>query len=391
MRTPQTAHRRSRRLFTTLAAGVALCALTACGTATPAPAPTRTASAAPTTVFDDAALQAALDDTLEAGGFPGVVARVITAGGSWDGAAGATEEGGSTLPTAKDHTRIGSVTKTMTATLLLQLVEEGEVSLDDPVSKYVPELPNGEATLRQAADMTSGIPSYTLDDMLVDEYLADPTRSWTTAELLDDVRTLEPSFDPGEGWEYSDSNYLVIGAVIEQVTGQPLAQAFEERLFAPLGMTETSYPTTNALPEPFLSGSTMQGSPDGDPQDATRFDPSFTGAAGGVVSTLDDLEKWAHALFTGDGILDEKTQQLRRDSILTSPLPNTPISGYGIGIANHDGWWGHTGELPGYSTAVFHDDDLDTTIIVVVNSDIALDSGVAPAPAVLAALQAALR
>ena len=378
-----------RRIAVAVAAGAALCLLTACGspTALPTPTPTPTATAA----FDTDALQAALDDTREEAEFPGVVARVITADGTWDGASGATAAGGSTLPTASDHTRIGSITKTMTATLLLQLVEDGEVSLDDPLSKYIPDLPSGDATLRQVADMTSGIPSYTLNYAITDEYFADPQRSWTIAELLDGVRDLEPSFDPGAGWEYSNSNYVALGQVIEQVTGMPIAKAFQERLFEPLGMTESSYPETNELPEPFLSGETMQGSDDGEPRDATLFNPSFTSSAGQVVSTLDDLELWAHALFTGKGILDAKTQQLRRDSILTSPPPNTPTAGYGIGIGDRNGWWGHTGELPGYNTAVYHNYDLDTTIIVVVNSDITLETGVAPAPTVLTALQDALR
>lgn len=378
-----------RRLARVGAVGAALCLLTAC--TAPAAEPTPTPTPTPTAEFDDAALQAALDDTREEAEFPGVVARVITADGTWDGASGTSAPGGDVLPAASDHTRIGSITKTMTATLLLQLVQEGEVDLDDPVSKYIPDLPGGEATLRQAADMTSGIPSYTLDDELVDEYLADPQRSWTIAELLDAVRTLWPSFEPGAGWEYSNSNYVALGAIIEQVTGEPLADVFEERLFEPLGMDDSSYPTTNELPKPYLSGETMQGSPDGEPRDATHFDPSFTSSAGQAISTLDDLELWAHALFTGEGILDEKTQELRRDSILTSPPPNTPTSGYGIGIGNRNGWWGHTGELPGYNTAIYHSYDLDTTIIVVVNSDISLETGVAPAAAVLTALQDALR
>ncbi len=95
-------------------------------------------------------------------------------------------------------------------------------------------------------------------------------------------------------------------------------------------------------------------------------------AAGEVISTIDDLEKWAHALFTGEGVLSPAMQDVRRESILTSPPPNTETAGYGIGIGDRNGWWGHTGEIPGYNTALFHNYDTETTVIVIVNSDAGL-------------------
>ena len=341
--------------------------------------------------LDHAALQAALDDARTRVGFPGVIARVITPAGSWEGSSGTTEKGGTTPVTASDHTRIGSITKTMTATILLQLVQEGKLSLDDPVSKYIPGLPNGDATLRQVADMTSGIPSYTLDNKVTDRYLAAPQTSWTPDQLLDAVRTLPPSFPTGKGWQYSNSNYIVLGVIISKVTGQPIAEVFRDRIFTPLGMSQSSYPTGTAIPAPYLSGVTTQGATAGSTRDATGFDPSFAGTAGQVVSTLDDLQRWATALFTGQGVLNPQTQQLRRDSILTSPPPNTATAGYGIGIGNRNGWWGHDGDIPGYTTSLFHDYDTDTTIIVLVNSDVEdKASGQAPAPFVFSSLVSAL-
>lgn len=336
------------------------------------------------------ALQKVLDDAHGALVFPGAIARVITPEGEWTGAVGTTAAGGQATPTPADHTRIGSLTKTMTATMLLQLVSEGKVSLDDPLSKYVPGLPNGDATLRQVADMTSGIPSYTLDARITDRYLASPEEPWTPTQLLDGVKTLAPTFAPGQGWEYSNSNYVALGEVIEKVTGKPIAQVFQERIFGPLGMTQSSYPSTTDLPEPYISGVTLQGVDGTTPRDAAHFSPTFAGTAGQVVSTLDDMTKWAHALFTGDKVLTPQMQQLRRDSILTSPPPNTATAGYGIGIGDRNGWWGHDGDIPGYTTSVYHDYDSDVTIVVLVGSDIDAPSGQAPAPYIFAGLVKAL-
>ena len=380
--------RRTTRLMALALAGAVL-ALTGCTGGSPAgtPSPTASAHALPAAP----ALQKALDDARTAIGFPGAIARVITPDGTWTGTTGTTAAGGSVTPTPTDHTRIGSLTKTMTATILLQLVGEKKVSLDDPISDYVPGLPNGDATLRQVADMTSGIPSYTLDPQITQTYLDDPSRPWTPTELLDGVKTLPASFPTGTGWQYSNSNYVALGQMIEKVTGEPLATVFQERIFGPLGMTQSSYPSDATLPEPYLSGVTMQGATGSAPRDATHFTPTFAGAAGQVVSTLDDMTRWAHALFTGDGVLTPAMEKLRRESILTSPAPNDATSGYGFGIGRRDGWWGHDGDIPGYTTSVFHDDASDVTVIVLVGSDIeGPGSSKAPAPDVFARLVAAL-
>lgn len=366
------------------------------GCSGPAPAPAATSTPTATEggelpAATAAALQAALDDT-RGDQFAGVVARVVTADGTWTGASGAAAPDGDRPPAPDDHTRIGSLTKTMTATILLQLVEEGLVSLDDPISQYVPDSPNGAATLRQLADMTSGIPSYSLDPGWQATYFGDPFHVFTPQELLDSAKALPVDGAPGEIWKYSNTNYLLLGMVIEQVLEQPIAEVFDERLFKPLGMTDTVYPDGSpAIDEPHLVGMTKQRDETGPAEDATEWSPSFGSTAGEVISTLDDLTLWAHALFTGEGVLDAATQQVRRDSILSSPPPNDAESGYGIGWGERaDGYWGHSGTIPGFTTSVFHSYDDDTTIVVVANSDVPLASGEVPAPAVFEALAAAL-
>ena len=381
------------RHIVAITAATAIIALTACSG--PAPAPTESASPSPTAgagpdAETAAAMQASLDDTRAEGGFPGVIARVITPEWTWTGTSGTAGPETDAEPTATDFTRIGSITKTLTGTILLQLVGEGLISLEDPVSKYVPDATNGTATIRQVADMTSGIPSYSTDQGWQDQYFGAPDTIYTPQQLLDIAKTLPVSFAPGAGWEYSNTNYVILGMIAEQLTGRPIGDLYQERIFDPLGMDSTSFPADSAaIASPHLSGVTEQGQPDGMTAVATDWNPSYTFSAGEVISTMDDLQKWGHALFTGEGILSPELQQLRRDSILTSPPPNTATAGYGIALGNRDGWWGHTGEIPGYNTALFHNYDSETTIIVIVNSDIPLASG-PPAPATQAALQTAL-
>jgi D-alanyl-D-alanine carboxypeptidase len=359
--------------------------------ATPEPSPTKALDASTT-----AQLQTALDDARAQGGFPGVIAAVWTPNGTWTGASGTTGQGQNAVPTATDHTRIGSLTKTVTATVLLQLYESGQVTLEDPIGKYVSGIPNGDtATLRQLANMTSGIPSYTADDAFQKQLFTDPTKAWTPEQLVDVVRGKPADFAPGSSWEYSNTNYVLLGMVIEKVTGKPAAEVFQERIFGPLGMTQTSFPAqSNAIADPHLFGITAQGQSSGQTTDATNWNPSVAFTAGAIISNLDDLHTWSEALFTGNGILKPETQQLRRDSIIHNIPPNTPTMGFGIGIGDRDGWWGFDGDIPGYTSSLYHNYDRQTTIIVAVNSDIPLPGTTPPAlpaPAVFAALVKALQ
>ena len=340
------------------------------------------------------AFQTVLDDSRAAAGFPGVIAQVATPAGTWTGTSGTAGAGRSEPPTSSDLTRIGSLTKTMTATVLLQLVEEGTLSLDETIGTYVPGVPNGDnATLLQLADMTSGIPSYTASDAVVSKYFADPEYAWSPQELVDAVKPLPADFAPGEGWAYSNTNYVLLGMVIEQVLDQPIDAVFDERLFEPLGMSDTSFPGgSTEIGDPHLDGSTDQNQPPGQSVDSTNWNPSFAFTAGAVISTLDDLTKWAHALFTGEGVLDAATQQLRRDSIIHDIPPMTATVGYGIGIGDRNGWWGHDGDIPGYNSNLSHNYDLDTTVIVLTNSDNTFEvdgKDQFPAPAVAEGLQTA--
>ncbi|MBK8459856.1 MAG: beta-lactamase family protein [Micropruina sp.] len=176
-----------------------------------------------------------------------------------------------------DHTRIGSITKTFTVTLLLQLVEEGRVTLEDTLASYLPGLPNGDtATLRHLASMTSGITSYTAVDAFTDAYFANPAHVWTVPEIVELIRTTTPQFPAGSKVQYSNSNTVLLGLIIEKVTGKPFATVLQERILDPLGLKNTSFPATASLPaRPTYRGITEQGGCRGHHHECDQLEPQL--------------------------------------------------------------------------------------------------------------------
>lgn len=382
-----------RRLpFALTAAVVALASACTSSTDTspPATSPSVSVESADTALADR--LQETIDSLHGGIGFPGIIARVVGPDVEWTGTAGVAGVDDQRPPAPEDHTRIGSLTKTMTATAILQLWEDGQLELTDPIGKYVPGLPNGDvATLDQLATMTSGIPSYTFDPEFQQKLFADPDTPWTPEQLLDVVRGDPPNFAPGEKFEYSNSNYIALGLVVEQVSGRRLADYFQEFLFEPLNMSATSLPDDAAFPDPHLSGITEQGQPDGETADATNWNPSWGWAAGAVISTLDDLQRWAKALGTGEAILSPATQQYRLESFNYDVPPATPERAYGFGWGIDNGWLEHTGELPGYNTYAGYLPESRTILVAAVNSDIPTPDGQGPVTAVVDALKQGLQ
>ena len=263
--------------------------------------------------------------------------------------------------------RIGSVTKTFTVTGVLQLVDQGKVALDDPVGKYVDGVPRGDKiTLRQLARMQSGLANYTESTQFQDALFADPRRPFTPQELLAFGFAQPESFPPGEGFEYSNTNTVLLGVLVEKISGQPLHDYIGDHILTPLAMSRTSFPTTNAFPEPHAQGYTVQ-TGDGREAEATDWNPSWGWAAGAMISTLDDLRIWAPALATGKLL----TPEVQAQRLQTVGLPGRPSQdGYGLGIFNLGGWIGHNGSLPGYQTVVAYLPEKEITMVIELNTDI---------------------
>jgi D-alanyl-D-alanine carboxypeptidase len=324
-------------------------------------------------------LDAALKKSFKESDAPGVVAAVQTPHYTWVRALGVADRASGESMTPEMHHRIGSVTKTFTATLLLQAADKGLLSLDDTIGQYVKGAPNGDKiTLRQMADMTSGIASYTDDDQWVKEWSSDPHRVWKPEELAQIGIKESPLFDPGTQWFYSNTNYVLLGLVLEKVTGKPIGNLYRNWIIEPLGLKNTSFPdpADSSIPEPHAQGYTLQGQSSGEkPIDSTDWSPSEAWTAGEMISTADDLLVYGRALGTGKGLLSPEQQSERLDSFLSDvpPLNKPPLKGdlaYGIGLGKDHGWIGHNGEIPGYNTYLFYHPDLDAVVVVEVNSDI---------------------
>jgi D-alanyl-D-alanine carboxypeptidase len=270
-------------------------------------------------------------------------------------------------------------------------MQEGKLSLDDPISRYVDGVPNGNSiTLRNLANMTSGLVNYSNDATWQERYFASPTTAWMPDQLPAVAFAQPVQFAPGTQWDYSNTNTILLGHTIERVTGESLGEAYRTRIFDPLGLSQTSFfDRSAAFPLALARGYTNQGQDAGQVADATDWNPSWAWAAGGMISSLDDLHRYVHALGTGQGLLSPSTQQLRLASFLTNLPPNTPDKAYGLGLGIGYGWLGHSGELPGFNTVGYYNPKLDATVVVMVNSDIAKDNQ-NPAPAVFARLVAIL-
>jgi D-alanyl-D-alanine carboxypeptidase len=320
------------------------------------------------------ALNEALEKSFQESGAPGVVAAVQTPESTWVGTLGVADLSSEEPMAANVHQRIGSVTKTFTISLLLQAAAEGILSLDDTIDQYVDGVPNGDSiTLRQMANMTSGIASYTFNEQWQDEFFSDPERIWRPEELVQFGIEDSPAFDPGTEFQYSNTNTVLLGIVLQQVTGKPIGDLYREGIIEPLGLRETSFPNAAdpSLPDPHAQGYTLQGQDDGEPANATDWNPSWGWTAGAMISTVDDLLVYGRALGTGEGLLPPEQQAERLDSFLSDDLPpNSADRAYGLGLGREYGWLGHTGELPGFNTAVYYHPGLDATVVVEVNSDI---------------------
>jgi D-alanyl-D-alanine carboxypeptidase len=312
-------------------------------------------------------LDAAVNQAMTAAGVPGAIVGIWGPDGSYVRAFGVADKATRALMQTDFYSRIGSVTKTFTVTAVLQLADQGKLGLDDAIAEFVPEVPLGDRiTLRQLARMQSGLFNYSNSPEFQQALFADPRREFTPRELLNYALTQPNRFPPGEGFEYSNTNTILLGLVVQKVSGQPLHSYIEEHILAPLGMSHTSFPTTNAFPDPHAQGYTVQ-TADGKEAVATDWNPSWGWAAGAMISNLDDMRIWSEALATGK-LLTPQMQAQRLQTVGAPGMP--PQDGYGLGIFNLGGWIGHNGSLPGYQTVVVYLPEKQTSLVIMTNTDI---------------------
>jgi D-alanyl-D-alanine carboxypeptidase len=313
-----------------------------------------------------AQLDSAISTTLGETGAPGAIVGVWGPQCRYEKAFGVADKATGAPMRTDFYSRIGSETKTFTVTGVLQLVDDGAVELDDPIANYVPGVPEGDRiTLRELARMQSGLFNYSEDEEFQRDLVTDPYQPFTPHELLSYAFAHPLDFPPGQGFHYSNTNTILLGLVIEKVSGLPLHEFLEQRVIQPLELEDTSFPTDNAFPQPHAQGYT-QATPDGSETVATDWNPSWGWAAGAMVSTLDDLRTWARAVATGT-LLEPETQAQRLETV--TPPGFNPEAGYGLGIFDAEGWIGHNGSLPGYQSLTLYLPEHHLTLVVLLNTD----------------------
>ncbi|MCZ7603022.1 MAG: beta-lactamase family protein [Melioribacteraceae bacterium] len=264
--------------------------------------------------------------------------------------------------------RIGSVTKTMIGTAALILVDRKIIDLENTIEELLPGMLDrgNEITLKMLLNHSSAIPNYTNYDSFLDIYSTDPTYEWTPKVICDLFRNEELLDTPGEKSYYSNSNYYLLGLIIEKFSNKPLTDFLRDEIFHSLKMYSTYLPETCDL-----NGNVVRGYLDinndgiiSDNEDFTSQDPYSIWAAGGVVSTIDDLLIWTEELMAGT-LLSSALQATR--NVIDVPVAEAPIGvNYGLGISDIFGAIGHTGAVAGYSTIIFN--YKKTTFIAFGNS-----------------------
>ncbi|MFI1423152.1 serine hydrolase domain-containing protein [Streptomyces sp. NPDC020731] len=341
-----------------------------------------------------ATVQRSLDELVRDNGFPAALASVRDAKGhtrNYTAGAGELNRPESRVPT-DGQVRIGSTAKLYTATVVLQLVGEGKIGLDTPVETYLPKLVRGEGidgrniTVRQLLQHTSGLPDYT-DYMpkfsewhhtFVDDY-----------DLLDIAFRQKASFNPGEDWRYSNTNYTLAGLIVQKVTGRPIGEEITQRIIKRLGLHHTYWTDEGemSIRERHPHGYAFD-TPGGPLMDATEVDMSWAGAAGQLVARPSDVNRFLTALVKGQLLQRAQLQQMRT-TVETKGLPNGWRYGLGImemplscgGVA-----WGHGGDFDGYENRNGLTDEGKSAVVAVT----AMPSTLKAAEAVNAALDTAL-
>jgi D-alanyl-D-alanine carboxypeptidase len=316
-------------------------------------------------VADDDALQRLIDRII-AEGAPGVVVLARNDADEILLGSGVGILSPRTPLAASDRMRMGSLAKSFVAVVALQLAEDGRLDLDAAIETHLPALvPHGSTiTVRQLLNHTSGIFDYWQDETFFNRLLADPSTVWAPEMLVELAVSHPPVSTPGVGWSYSNTNYMLVGTIIEAVTGHSLARELETRIFEPLELDETSFDTSPAIAGVHAHGYANLG--EASLTDVTLVDPSAAWAAGGgIVSTAEDVADFYRALLAGDLLSASSLAEMR------TTVPAGEGLNYGLGIAEVvvpcGTAWGHQGEFPGYLSFALTSEDGGRQAVILVN------------------------
>jgi len=334
------------------------------------------------------ALQLKLDEWHKAGSFPGATLGVVLPNGeSFDLAVGFSDRENKTPMKATDRMPAGSVGKTFAAATAFQLIKEGKLNLDDKIEKYLggeqwfPRLPNAkDITVRQLMNHTSGLVRYEFKEQFTKDLTTNPEKVWKPAELVSYLLDEKAPFEAGKGWDYSDTNYIVLGMIIEKVTGRKFYDEANRRLLKPLKLTDT-IPQDGPRLKGVVQGYAGPNNPFGG-TDAMlvngkfTVNPQFEWTGGGYVSTAHDLARWAKMFYEGKAFSPDLLPQVV-DGVAAPMLGRE--SKYGLGAiirkTSIGTSYGHSGFFPGYMTDMMYFPEQKIAVAVQVNTSVGRSLG----------------
>lgn len=333
-------------------------------------------------------LQLKLDEWHKAGRFPGATLGVALANGESFGlAVGYSDRDAKTAMKPNDRMLAGSVGKTFAAATALQLVKEGKIHLDDKVEKYLggeswfSRLPNAkEITVRQLMNHTSGLVRYEFKDQFTHDLTTNPEKRWQPAELVAYLLDEKPPFPAGQGWDYSDTNYIVLGMIIEKVTGKKFYDESNRRLIKPLKLTNT-IPQDGLRLAGVVQGYAGPNNPFGGKDEMIQsgkfvINPQFEWTGGGYASTAEDLARWAKMIYEGKAFSADLLSQVL-DGVPAPMLGRETRYGLGVIIRKTAAGtsYGHSGFFPGYMTDMMYFPEQKIAVAVQVNTSVQRDLG----------------
>lgn len=331
-------------------------------------------------------LQAKFDELHKAGSFPGGTAGFVLGDGTAFGlATGVSDRTAATPMKPTDRLLAGSVGKTYASAVALQLVHSGKIGLSDPISKYFGGEPwfkriahADRITVRHLMTHTSGLVRYEFNPKFTADLSANPDKVWTGVDRLSYLFDAQPPFAPGEGWEYSDTNYIVLGMIIERVGGASYYDQLRV-LLKKHGLTDTVAADSRTVPG-LVQGYAGANNPFGGSDEMIKdgkfaVNPQFEWTGGGLATTALDLARWAKLLYEGK-VVDASLMDDLLDGV---PAKLGPETKYGLAViirpTAHGITYGHSGFMPGYQTEMMYFPQLKSAIAVQVNSSAPRSTG----------------
>jgi D-alanyl-D-alanine carboxypeptidase len=332
-------------------------------------------------------LQSLFDQLHSQGTFPGGTAGFALADGTSFGIATGLSDRTSKRPMRPSDLMIqGSVGKTYVSAVMLQLVQEGKVGLDDPISRWFGKeewfarLPNArDITVRMLMNHTSGLVRYEFTEEFTGDLSSNPDKVWKPLELVSYILDKDPPFPAGTGWNYSDTNYIVVGMIIEKVTESTYYHQLRKRILEPLDLASThpvEGPVIPGLSQGYAGNDNPFGGNDAMITEGTfAFNPQFEWCGGGIASTTEDLARWGKMLYEGRTFDASMLSELLRGV----PARLGPETKYGLGVIIRTTplgvAYGHSGFFPGYLTEMMYFPKHKIALAVQVNTSVPRSTG----------------